>query len=88
MILPRYNLNVARGWESKSVEEQQAQASIPHSQKPLLTPGQIARQHQIQGLMLSRNHVLQQLAVARNPRHRELLQAALADLDARLAQLV
>jgi hypothetical protein len=37
--------------------------------------------------MLSRQHVLQQLEAAQSPRHRELLQRALADLDAQLAQL-
>ena len=53
-----------------------------------MTPGQIASQRQRQGLMLSRQHVLQQLEAAQNPRHCELLQRALADLDAQLARLV
>ena len=80
---------VARGWESKSVEEQQAQAvSAPGPVRPPLTPAQIASQRRRQGLVLSRQHVLQQLQAAQNPRHREILQSALADLDAQLAQLV
>ena len=83
-----YNLRVARGWESKSVEEQQAQAATPATPKPSLTPAQIASQHQRQGLMLSRQRVLQQLEAAQNARHREILQRALADLDAQLARLV
>jgi hypothetical protein len=88
-ILDRYNFRVARGWESKSVEEQQTEAaSSPPPPKPLLTPGQIACQRRRQGLILSRRHVLQQLEVAQNPRHREILQNALADLDAQLARLV
>jgi len=80
---------VARGWESKSVEEQQAQAisTSPPATQPL-TPAQIASQRRRQDLMLSRQHVLQQLKAAQNPRHRELLQSALADLDVRLAHLV
>jgi hypothetical protein len=41
----------------------------------------------MQGLQLSRQRVLQQLEVAQNPRHREVLQAALADLDAQLTRL-
>jgi hypothetical protein len=83
-----YNLSVARGWESKSVEEQQAQAvSTPSPVGSPLTPDQIASQRRRQGLMLSRQHVLQQLEAAQSPRHRELLQRALADLDAQLAQL-
>lgn len=81
--------SVARGWESKSVEEQQAQAISPSGQaKPVLTPDQISNQRQKQSLLLSRQHVLQQLEAAQNPRHREMLQSALADLDAQLAQLV
>jgi len=86
--LDRYNLVVARGWESKSVEEQQAEAiSTPGPAQPPLTPAQMGSQRQRQGLLLSRQHVLQQLAAAQNPRHREILQNALADLDRRLTQL-
>jgi hypothetical protein len=80
---------VARGWESKSVEDQQAEAvSSRGPAKPPLTPAQIASQHKRQALQLSRQHVLQQLEAAQNPRHRQILQNALADLDKQLAQLV
>lgn len=78
---------MARGWESKSVEEQQAEAAVPANTKPRLTLAEIAIQRRRQGLLLSRQHVLQQLEVAREPRHREQLQTALDDLDAQLAQL-
>jgi hypothetical protein len=79
---------VARGWESKSVEEQQSQAaSTPLPAKPALTPAEIASQRQKQGLLLSRRHVIHQLETAQNPRHREILQNALADLDKQLAQV-
>jgi len=84
-----YNLYVARGWESKSVEEQQSQAvSGPSPANPPLTPAQIASQRKRQGLLLSRQHVLQQLEAAQNLRHREILQNALAGLDAQIARLV
>jgi hypothetical protein len=80
---------VARGWESKSVEEQQAQAVSNFAPAgPPLTPAQIADQRHRQGLMLSRQHVLQQLEAARNPRHREVLERALAELDTQLTRLV
>jgi hypothetical protein len=80
---------VARGWESKSVEEQQAQAVSKVSPAgPPLTPAQIAVARRKQGLVLSRQHVMQQLEAAKNSRHREILQNALADLDRQLAQLV
>jgi len=79
---------VARGWESKSVEEQQAQAAPAFSpSQPPQTAAQTAKQRRRQGLLLSRQHVLQQLEVAQNSRHRELLQKALSDLDAQLARL-
>jgi len=79
---------VARGWESKSVEEQQAQAATPASQaKPRLTPAQLQLQQQREGLLLSRKRLLQQLEAAHNERHREMLQAALAALDAQLTRL-
>jgi hypothetical protein len=87
--LSRYNFLVARGWESKSVEEQQAQAiSAPKPAKPPLTPAQMASHRRKQSLILSRQRVLQQLEAAQNPRHRDMLQSALADLDMQLARLV
>lgn len=87
-MIASYNLPVARGWESKSVEEQQAQAISSSSlAKPPMTPGEIAFHRQRQSLLLSRRHVLQQLEAAQNPRHREILRNALADLDAQIARL-
>jgi hypothetical protein len=79
---------MARGWESKSVEDQQSQAassSIKTGPRP--TADQLARQRQRQGLLLSRARVIQQLETAQNTHHRQMLQDALADLDAKLAQL-
>jgi hypothetical protein len=79
---------MARGWESKSVEEQQAVAdATPSPAKRPLTPDQIAKQRHVQGLLLSRQRVLQQLQSVENPRHREMLERALSDLDTRLARL-
>jgi len=79
---------MARGWESKSVEEQQSLAAeTARHIDPPLSAAELARKRQRERLALSRKHVLSQLNSAQNPRHREMLQAALADLDARLAQL-
>jgi hypothetical protein len=79
---------MSRGWESKSVEEQQAQYASRHlSARPALTPSDIAKQQKRQGLELSRQRVMQQLETIQNPQHRELLERALADLDSKLAQL-
>ena len=83
-----YNLCMARGWESKAVEEQQAEASSkPDPAKVRLEPEQVATQKQRQGLLLARQHVLQQLQAAQNPFHRKMLEAALGDLETQLARL-
>jgi len=79
---------MARGWESKSVEAQQAEASERRSEpKVRLGPGEIAKLKQREGLLLSRQRVLEQLRAAHNAYHQQMLQAALADLDAKLAAL-
>jgi hypothetical protein len=79
---------MARGWESKSVEEQQAESAVARDpSRPRLTTGQWARQEREQGLQLARAHITQQLERTQNPRYRKLLENALADLDAKLASL-
>jgi len=75
---------VARGWESKSVEQQQDEAASKKERHELLTPEQIADRQRREGLELSRQRILQQLQVACNPRHRQMLQRALAELEERL----
>ena len=77
---------MARGWESKAVEAQieSVEASNQEaSQEENADPERMRRQ---QALQLSRSRVLQQLEVSQNPRHREMLNQALADLEARLAK--
>jgi hypothetical protein len=79
---------MARGWESKAVEQQQEMAaSNATERKAALTAKQIAGQKQREGLQLSRQQVLQQLQSACNPRHRQMLEAALADLDAQIGAI-
>lgn len=77
---------MARGWESKSVEQQQEEAS-PGIGPPQtrLSPEEVSRMREVQGLLLSRSRVLQQMEASRNARHRKMLQDALADLDRQLA---
>ena len=80
-----YNRRVARGWESKSVEEQQAAASeTAAAQKPRLTPEQRTAQSKKEGLRLARSRIVEQIRAATNPRYRESLEQALADLDDRI----
>ena len=79
---------MARGWESKSVEEQQAAASVRPELRQPLTAEQRAIRQQLETLQLSRKRIVHQLEAAQNPRHRQVLENALADLDSRLARLV
>lgn len=79
---------MARGWESKSVEDQQSQVAFPGPKPgPRPSPDQLARLRQGQGLLLSRARVLQQMEAAQSAQHRQMLEAALADLDAELKRL-
>jgi hypothetical protein len=75
---------MARGWESKSVEQQQEDAKSKERQGEVLTPEEIAKRQRRQGLELSRQRILQQLRVACSPRHRLMLEAALAELEKKL----
>ena len=75
---------MGRGWESKSVEQQQEEAATRRTRGAPLSAEQAANQKRRQGLLLSRQRILQQLEASSNPRHRQMLQAALADLDAQL----
>lgn len=79
---------MARGWESKSVEAQQAEAN-EKNQKPRakLTPEAAAHVRERENLRLARQRLLQQLESSQSTRHRELLNNALADLDQKLKRL-
>jgi hypothetical protein len=82
-----YNRVMARGWESKSVEEQQAAASTKGESKQRLTPEQALRKQRKEAIDLSRRRVLQQLQSVQNPRHRQMLESALSELDSQLARM-
>jgi len=76
---------MARGWESKAVEQQQELSAIPENPKQELTSEQVTARHRRDKLLLERAQVVHQLEVSQNPRYREMLQRALADLERRLA---
>jgi len=77
---------MARGWESKSVEQQQEEAASRNEHGEVLTPEQISERQRRQGLELSRQRILQLLQVACHPQHRGMLEAALAELDKQLGR--
>jgi hypothetical protein len=81
---------MARGWESKSVEAQIDMAASNHRRAILdETPDPVILQRirQKENLQLSRTRIARELGQSQNPRYREMLNKALADLDARLASL-
>jgi hypothetical protein len=76
---------MARGWESKSVEQQQAEMSEQRKTgRAPISPDQQQRNRKREGLLLSRGRLTQQLQAASNPRHREMLEQAIAELDRQL----
>ena len=80
---------MARGWESKAVEGQvqEFQSKEDRQTKKQLTEVQMETRRQTQVLLLARARVEKQLQSNQDPRYREQLTRALADLDARLATL-
>ena len=80
---------MARGWESKSVEEHQEAAAARRARapQPALSPEEIALEQKRAGIELSRGRVLHDIEAATHPRRREQLQEALRYLDKQLASL-
>ena len=80
---------MARGWESKDVESQvdTTERSKWASGSGPKTEEQIKCEQQRKDLELSRTRVLNDLETAKNPNHRKSLEAALAHLEQKLAEL-
>jgi len=79
---------MARGWESKSVEQQQEERSAQReTASARLSPEHQQRNRKREGLLLSRGRLSQQLQAASNPRHRLMLEQSMAELDRQLSLL-
>jgi len=77
---------MARGWESKSVEQQQEELSEERQTvRTPLSPEEQQRNRKREDLLLSRKRLTQQLQAAGNPRHRQMLEQAIAELDRQLS---
>jgi hypothetical protein len=79
---------MARGWESKSVESQIESAQ----HDSVAVQGKTSedakkKQHERQGLLLSRTYVLRQIEASSNERYTKSLRQALADIDQKLGRL-
>jgi hypothetical protein len=80
---------MARGWESKSVEDQQAEAEARRDAPKTrpLNEKERERASKRMTLGLARAHVLQELQTACHPNHRATLEQSLAFIDRELAGL-
>jgi hypothetical protein len=81
---------MARGWESKAVEDQIEQATErARRQQSLedLSPEEQARRERLESLRLARARTLAQLESATRPAHRQMLQRTLRALEAEMEDL-
>ena len=79
---------MARGWESKSVEQQQEEmAEQRKTIRAPISPAEQQRNRKCEGLLLSRQRLSQQLQSSTSQRHRQMLEEAIAELDRQLSSL-
>jgi len=80
---------MARGWESKAVEEQREDPAevYPRKSRVARSSEERERMRKREELQLARKRIVADLASARHARHRELLERTLADLDERIRTL-
>jgi hypothetical protein len=80
---------MARGWESKDVEAQveSKEVSKSSSERDPKSAQEQLREQDIKQLQLSRTRIANDLTTATHPNHRKSLEAALAHLDKKIADL-
>ena len=81
-------MGMARGFDSKSVEEQQsmAQDQDPKPAREQLTPEQQVARRERANLELARTKLQNDLAASTNERHKAMLEAALKDVEKKLSE--
>jgi hypothetical protein len=81
---------MARGWESKSVEDQIEEArrsqDEPHSR--LLSPEERARERKVESLKLERSRLTEQLNRARSEAHQRMIRQSLKAIEEEIAALI
>jgi hypothetical protein len=84
-----YTEVMARGWESKSVEEQISghQSEPQNSAKTKISRRDIEKKSKREGILLARSRTASILESTRDDRYRALLQRTLDHLDAELGKL-
>jgi hypothetical protein len=76
---------MSRGWESKSVEEQQAEAAAPKPEARDNSAEIADRKRRVQALEMQRERILSERTSS--PHRRSALTYALADIEEKLAEL-
>ncbi len=78
---------MSRGWESKSVEAQQAEQQVASALEPVVTSHleEAERKRKLQSLQLQRERILSERTSS--PHRRTALTNALADIEEKLAEL-
>jgi hypothetical protein len=84
-----YTADVARGWESKSVEDQinERKAEAEASGTKKLSREEIEKRSRRDSILLARSRTLAALESTVDERYRALLQRTLEHLDSELAKL-
>lgn len=84
-----YNESMARGWESKAIEDQigAAEARKEARAKQNLTPLEIERQKRKESLLLERARLVREMEKSYKRRYLVLLERALVHVEAELAKL-
>ena len=80
---------MARGWESKAVEDQivEAEAKKDVPRKRRLTPDETEHLERKEALLLERARIVREMERAYMRRHLVMLERGLAHIDAKLAKL-
>ena len=76
---------MSKGWESKNVEEQQAESAVPKPQVNTEDASDADRKRRIQELEMQRERVLSERTSS--PHRRSALELALATIERELEQL-
>jgi hypothetical protein len=81
---------MARGWESKSVEDQieEARRSQGAYEGRIQTPEESARERKVESLKLERSRLTEQLKRARSEAHRRMIRQSLEAIEEEIATLI
>ncbi len=85
-----HNRDMAKGWESKSVEEQQSLASqvaVTEEERERLSHDRVEKLQQVQALQMNRARVVEQMAKTTNERYRGMLEKELEFLQKEIEKL-